>query len=396
MEKKLSKLKKLHDYFSVTSIPNNFSEIIKEELEINLEGKYGPYFLKNPILIAPGQLTVNTNQISRIKDAGYAGCILKSVVGEDKKGNCSMGCQRRKATYTQTVYDTDDRKGSFPIIHWDGRGDTRTLSEYLLFAREAIKYSDVGVGFIRPAGLINQAPTSIDVNLFNAFVLVASTLCHLPSPREEIKEEEWLFTAKNLFSLGYNLLEIDFCPSLKKEDGLIVEKENILRWYKTVPSLIKSASPRIMVYPKLLNLDWGLDFQIRMVAAAQEGKSDGIIVANRIFKEEYNSAHGGKELRERNLRMVKEIKKTFPDIPISATGGIYSGRHVFDYLNAGAENVQLLSYIMGKVNTPFARKTGNKLEKVFHNLMLDPEDGLISCMLQLCHPERRRRVSSFG
>jgi len=308
------------------------------------------------ILVAPGQLTINTTQVEKIKKAGYGGCVLKSVVGEDENGTCSMLHQRKKATYIKTVYDQDDKNGNCPIIHWDGRGDTRNLSEYSKFAKEAIKYRGEN------------------------FLIIASLLCHLPSPDEDFKKEEWIHTTKILYEAGYRIFEIDFCPALKTEN-LLTDKQNILRWYETVPSIIKSVSPEITVFPKLLNPGYELDFQLKMAESSVKGKADGLVIANRIFKKEYNCAHGGKELREKNLIQIKEIKKSFPEIPISATGGIYSGKHIFDYLKAGAQNVQILSYIMGKVNTPFPKKSGNKLEKVFHKLLFDPADGLVFYML---------------
>ena len=310
--------------------------------KFEIKGSYGPYSLKNPILIAPGQLTRNFNQVLKIKKAGYAGCVLKSVVGEDKDGNCSMVRMRKPPTYIKTVYDEDDKERKFPIIHWNGRADTRTLSEYLDFAKETIKLMD------------------------ESFLIVASILCHLPAPDEDFKKKEWIFTTGRLFEIGYRIFEIDFCPYLKIEDEL-VEKNNILRWYRQVPSFLKSVSEKIIVYPKILNLDYGMDFQIKMVESSLEGKADGVVIANRIFKKEFGTAHGGRELRERNLKMIKEIKKRFPEIKISATGGIYSGKHIIEYMEAGAENVQLLSFLMGRVKVDSEGE--NKFEKVFNKLI---------------------------
>jgi len=307
-----------------------------------LKGKYGDFVLKNPILVAPGQLTRTFSQILKIKKAGYGGCVLKSVVGEDKDGNCSMLEMRKPPTYIKTVYDEDDKEKKCPIIHWDGRADTRNLSEYLDFAREAVKLMDEN------------------------FLIVASILCHLPLPDEDFKKEEWIFTTEKLFEIGYRIFEIDFCPHLRAKDEL-VEKNNILRWYRHVPSFLKSVSEKIIVYPKILNFDYGMDFQIKMVESSLEGNADGVVVANRIFKKELGTAHGGRELRERNLAMIKEIKKRFPEIKISATGGIYSGKHIIEYMEAGAENVQLLSFLMGRVNIDAEGE--NKFEKVFNKLM---------------------------
>ncbi|HIE43325.1 MAG TPA: hypothetical protein EYP78_00830 [Candidatus Omnitrophica bacterium] len=96
MEERIKNLKEMSDYFSIHPIPKNFSEIVKEELGIDLKGRYGPYTLKNSLIVAPGQLTTNTSQVERIQKAGHAGCVLKSVVGENEKGHCSMVFQRKK------------------------------------------------------------------------------------------------------------------------------------------------------------------------------------------------------------------------------------------------------------------------------------------------------------
>jgi dihydroorotate dehydrogenase len=357
MESLLKKLQTFAEQFKTSSIPEDFTDIVKNEFGINLQSKYGSYPIKNPLLVAPGQLTTSAGQIVKIKNAGYAGCVLKSVVGEDEKGASSMSHLRKRPTYIKTVYDPDDKEGAYPIIHWDGGLDLRNFSQYLAFAEEARQYSD------------------------DNFLLVTSILCHLPLPDEEFKKEEWVYTAKTLYNLGYKIFEIDFCPQLQKSNALI-DKENILRWYKTIPLLVKSVSSEISVYPKLMNLDFGLGFQVQMVEASIKGKADGVVVANRIYKKEYGCAHGGKELRKGNLEQVKEIKKTFPEISTSATGGIYSGRHVFDYLCAGAENVQLLSHIMGKVRKPFIKRIGNKFEQVFYQLILDPKDGFLACKIR--------------
>jgi dihydroorotate dehydrogenase len=103
-----------------------------------------------------------------------------------------------------------------------------------------------------------------------------------------------------------------------------------------------------------------------------------LVVANRFFRkyidketgEEYFTAHGGKELRILNQKQVREIRKAV-DLPISATGGTYSGRHVAEYLEIGAQNVQVLTYVMK-----------NGFERAFRNLMFDPENGFINLALK--------------
>jgi hypothetical protein len=234
---------------------------------------------------------------------------------------------------------------------------------------------------VRSLGEYLKFATDVKTSLGDSgFTPMASILCHLPLPGEKLVGEEWIHTTKALFDAGYSHIEIDFCPFLSG-DNYTEDQKNVLRWYRTCTGLMKSVANGIRVIPKMLNLDWGLDFQLAIAEAAVEGGADGLVVANRIYKPEYGSGHGGKELRQRNLALIREIKRRFPSLHISATGGVYSGRMAYEYLQAGAENVQVLSYIMGKVLPPFA-KSGNKFDQVFHRLLLDPDNGLVAAMLE--------------
>lgn len=84
------------------------------------------------------------------------------------------------------------------------------------------------------------------------------------------------------------------------------------------------------VYAKMLNLDFGLSFQVQMAQAAGAGKAGEI---------SFRSRKSGNRSRD------------------------------FSFLQ--------------KVKTPFARTDGNKLDQVFHKLLLDPDpdDGLLVCWL---------------
>jgi len=332
--------------------------LLEKEFDIDISASYLGLNLKNPIIVAPGPLSQRISQIKRAAKAGYGGMVLKSVVGEDKDGNASMKVLRKRSTFARWVYDEEGN----PIFHWNGGLDLRSLKDYLAFARKAFK-----------------------IGKQNEFPLIASFLCHLPkNVDEEWRVEEWEYTTKKLVeaaSVMYGdspvILEVDFCPFLKREK-LAVDRATVLRWYREVPMLIKEASLNVQVVPKLLNLDFGLDFQVEMAIAAKDGGADGVVIANRFFRkyvvketgEEYFTAHGGRELRILNQRQIREVKKSI-DIPISATGGTYSGKHVAEYLKIGAQNVQVLTYVMK-----------NGFEKAFYNLMFNPEDGFLTLILK--------------
>ena len=141
---KEKRLLELYDHFCANPLPEDLAGLIEREFGFSLESRYGGAVLKNPLLVAPGQLTLTGSQVREIKAAGYAGCVLKSVVGETPKGECAMKNQRKKPTGIKSFYETDDREEASPIIHWDGRCDIRTLKEYLGFAREAWKENEPG------------------------------------------------------------------------------------------------------------------------------------------------------------------------------------------------------------------------------------------------------------
>ncbi len=336
----------------------DIKRLLEREFGVAISASYLDLDLRNPVVIAPGPLSQRISQIERAARAGYGGMVLKSVVGEDKDGNASMKALRKGSSFARWVYDEEGN----PIFHWSGGLDLRSLSEYLAFAREAFKLG-------KKLG----------------FPLIGSFLCHLPkSEDEEWKVEEWEYTTRKLIeaaSILYDdspaILEIDFCPFLKREK-LAVNKATVLRWYREAPRLVKEASSNVYVVPKLLNLDFGLDFQIEMVKAAEDGGADGVVVANRFFRkyvvketgEEYFTAHGGRELRILNQHQIREVRK-ISDIPISATGGTYSGRHIAEYLELGAQNVQVLTYIMK-----------NGFERAFEDLMFNPEYGFVTLTLK--------------
>ncbi len=281
---------------------------------------------------------------------------MKSVVGEDAKGNASMK-KLRRTSLGKWVFDEEGD----PVFHWKGGLDTRNFTEYLEFAKKAYE-----------TGKNHDVP------------IIASFLCHLPSGvEEEWNVEEWSYTARKLYEAGYIHMEIDFCPFLKEEETA-KKKESVLRWYREAPKLVKEASPEIRVISKILNLDLGksreakMKFQEEMVRAAVDGEADAVTIANRFFikgyvnretGEVYDTTHGGKRLREMNQELIRRVRASGVKKPISATGGTYTGQHVFEYLSLGAQNVQVFTYVFY-----------NGLEKAIKNLLWNPQKGLAAIL----------------
>lgn len=341
---------------AVVPYPASIGEICRRELGLDLTAFYGKSRLDNPIMIASGQMTRFRGQIDKIVSAGYGGFVFKSFVGECLDGRCSMETFRRASSFIKSVYDQEDVGGEMPIIHWSGRLDTRPMQKYLDFVVDCSSLCDSGCHS------------------------VYSFLCHLPKLNEDLLAEEWLHTVRHLMNIGAKDMEIDFCPFLQSEN-MLEDKCTVLRWYRECTSLIKAHYPDTGIYPKLINPLWDKQFYLDMMEAAVAGGADGLTIANRFFRPEYGSGHGGRELREKNLELVSMCKKVFPDLPIAATGGIYTGRHVFEYLRQGASSVQLLSFVMGKVYRSFICR-GSKYRQVMHELIFEPEKGLAAAMLE--------------
>jgi len=102
--KKVNKIEKLKNIFLKEKLSNDFEKKVREITGIDLSSSYGKFHLKNPVIVAPGQLTRTEKQIAQIKEANFAGCVLKSIVGEDESGNCSMILYRNPPTYLKSVY----------------------------------------------------------------------------------------------------------------------------------------------------------------------------------------------------------------------------------------------------------------------------------------------------
>ncbi len=368
--KELRELTRLYEYYSKHHLPKDLTERIVDIFGIDIRAKYHHRELPNPIIVAPGQMSMHDNQIDSEDRAGYGGLVLKSFVGEAPNGSCSMDFWRTEGNYTRTYYEPGYRvDGSRPIVHWNGKGDTRNLEDYLPFAVRTYKSR-------------RRCRT----------VRIASIICHLPGTKDEKwMEEEWLYTTKVLSDVGYKIFEIAFSPTpsvLEKAK----DRDIVLEWYRTAPKIMRRARDDIVIYPKIMNMRWGLNYQFQMVEASFEGSSDGVVVANRMFNRKFKSGHGGRALLKTNLKQIRRVRREGLDIPISGTGGIYTGVEAIAYLLAGAENVQLLSYIMGKVKIPI-NHVDNQFAQVLYELILNPYNGLIRAGL---HLKNRHGISSLA
>jgi len=214
-------------------------------------------------------------------------------------------------------------------------------------------------------------------------LVVPSVKYHLPRLDEPFRDAEYAFTTRALAGAWGEpllLLEKDFSPTLAG-DPLAGEQAQILRWLREVPARIRAqAAVRLAV--KVMNARFDDDFQLDMVRAA--AGADALVVFNRLFDLERGVAYGGPELTERNLRVLARLTPAAsPGIPeLSGTGGISSGRMILEYARRSCESVQLHTFFQLPLEE-YAATEGSRTQRALHQLVFDPDHGLIAGMLDL-------------
>ena len=87
-------------------------------------------------------------------------------------------------------------------------------------------------------------------------------------------------------------------------------------------------------------------------------------------------------LNDENIKngLIEWIKSAL-DVPvkISIAGSVSNGSDIYDFLKAGAENVQITDFDLLEDDLI---KYGSRFGNAFFKLILDPEDGIISSMLR--------------
>jgi hypothetical protein len=106
-------------------------------------------------------------------------------------------------------------------------------------------------------------------------------------------------------------------------------------------------------------------------------------VFNRLFDPVQGVAYGGRDLFDRNLRVLSSFAWLGPEprarsLPgLCGTGGINSGRDVLAYAHAGCEAVQLHTMFQLPLDE-YAAREGSRTQRVLHQLLFHPDDGMIA------------------
>jgi hypothetical protein len=244
-------------------------------------------------------------------------------------------------------------------------------------------------------------------------LVVPSVKAHLPaSPDEEWRTGEYDFTVGELLKVWRRRhpetpmpLEFDFSPTLAGSDRAR-QQESILRWLVAVPKLLRQAAERATGLPssqvirigiKVFNALFDDDFQLTMLQtllteAAKGHGADFLVYANRLFdpQREYEGvkgvAYGGPDLSARNLRVLSQLAEwrrqgKLPTwLPISGTGDVSRGSIAFRYLLCGCTTLQIHTFFQLPLSC-YAKRTGSRIERALHQLLFDPDDGLLAWLL---------------
>lgn len=366
-----------YERFTIEGIPQNIEEYILEKYKIDISSRYGELNIRNPFGIASGQLSTNINQIENgIKD-GIGFIVLKTVISEDGLGNSSM--KDWKINETKMVCEEiKSQRGELGYtITWKGRGWHKSFEEYLGLMKKS---------------LILSKKSSVPV--------IPSCKFNLPESREQsFNNEEYRYTLEKFLKVWEDTmgsstmyLEKDFSPTLAGSSMSKV-KDTILWWLNEVPSKIREFSPKGKVFlgVKLMNSTFDDEFQIEMFRTIlnSKGSPDYLICLNRLFDSEKvfegkkGVAYGGYDLSDRNLKLLKTLRRLELDgqikgkeVPISATGNICSGKMMLEYALRGCQNGQVHTYFQIPAEN-YGMERGSRTSKALLELMLNPETGLV-------------------
>ena len=332
-------------------LPRDFPAHVREAYGIDLSARYLGETIPHPIGKGSGQLSLHESQLETDAEAGLAFAVLKTVIGQDAAGAQSMGAWAIHETKMKV-----ERRGAGWTVTWKGRGWDRSFDEYLALTRVA--------------GDLTRA---------RHLLTVPSVKYHLPRLDEPFKDAEYAFTTRALavaWGAPLLLLEKDFSPTLAG-DALAGEQAQILRWLREVPARIRAqAAVRLAV--KVMNARFDDAFQVEMMQAAVG--ADTLVVFNRLFDAKQAIAFGGPELSERNLRVLDLAPPGLPEL--SGTGNIHSGRMILEYARRGCESVQLHTFFQLPLEE-YAATDGSRTQRALHQLVFDPQGGLIAGMLEL-------------
>ena len=339
-------------------LPRDFAAHVRERYRIDLTARYLGHALPHPVGKGSGQLSLHESQLETDHAAGLAFVVLKTVIAQDAAGAQTMHAW---ATH-ETRMDVERRRAGNRegwTVTWKGRGWDRSFEEYLALVR-----------------------VGRDLTHSGEMVVVPSVKYHLPLLDEPFHDDEYRYTTGALareWGTSPLPLEKDFSPTLAG-DARSDERAAILRWLAEVPGRIRAGGD-VRLGVKLMNARFDDDFQREMVAGTKG--ADALIVFNRLFDADRQVAYGGWELSDRNLRVLASPGlRPGSGTPITGTGNVCSGRMIVEYALRGCESVQLHTAFQLPLSA-YPSSDGSRTQRVLHQMIFDPTDGLIAVLEEL-------------
>lgn len=364
----------LDDYEKGDYDIENLEEYILEKYKLDIKGKYGNVEIKNPFGKASGQLSSNIKQVKTDANDGLGFVVLKTVISQDEDDNSSMEEWKVNAP-RMVVEEIESQNGEIGYtVTWKGRGWDKSFKDYLELVRESYEiYKDTKVP------------------------IIPSIQYHLPALKDEFRESEYEYTTSSIEKIWKDanidmpfVIEQDFSATLSSMEN---SEDEIIRWLQEVPKLIHKYinTEELVLGMKLFNPSLGDDFQVKMLDVLNDmrDKVQVITAFNRLFdmKREFEGkkgiAYGGYDLSDRNLRVLDKFNKNRDEfIPISGTGNINSGRMMVEYAIRGATSGQMHTYFQLPSHN-YKLNEGSRTRRGIHELMFNPENGLVPVMLHL-------------
>ncbi|WP_339302028.1 hypothetical protein NSQ80_08190 [Paenibacillus sp. FSL K6-2441] len=379
-----ARIRRDYERFRHTGLPDRVEAYLLAEYGIDVSSNYGPAPIKNPFGKAAGQLSLNDSQVRTDAQTGLGFVVLKTVIAENGQGQRSMEAWAIKDTRMKVEPIVGKETGETGWnVTWNGRGWHGTFAEYLRFVS-----------------------ASLQIGREWGTVVVPSCKYHLPAGDDDFALEEYHYSTQSLAQVwqqageaGPLQLEKDFSPTLAGSDRAM-QQEAILRWYREVPKLIRSALPpgEILLGIKLMNTVFDDDFQlqtIRTLIEEGEARPDYLIYANRLYDRTRldsgggGAAYGGPDLSRRNLCMLSRLRRlelqgklSAPVPVISGTGDVRSGKMALEYALRGATSLQMHT-LFQLPSSAYGMTRGSKTQRALHELYFHPENGLVTWMLHL-------------
>ncbi|MBP2650606.1 MAG: hypothetical protein H6Q74_1431 [Firmicutes bacterium] len=288
-------------------------------MSATLQTNFVGIHLKNPFILASAPPTVSPENIARAFEMGWGGAVIKSV---------QYTPRFIKQNVTPRIHAVRDKSQIIGFTNFE-IGSAKTLEAWA----EGILW------------LKQRFPENA----------VFASLMHT----DVLKEEEWRETTRIFEQAGVDGFELNLsCSHGQAESGcgamLGTDEEQI----KKVVSWVREETTKPVI-PKLTALT--MDVQSKGIAAKASG-ADAIAAINTMSSLPgvnlktfipYNSVDGmsalqglsGKAIKPIALRCVMQLASA-TNLPISATGGIYTWQDAAEFILLGAQTLQVCSAVM--------------------------------------------------